>query len=166
MGCSLKRLETSPFCWRQFRRSVINRLSHAFPRTRNVFTNGALILTICSTCSFADEMISLGNFGETFFASCILRTCKALLRANLHISVFHACTLRQNVASVCTSTKASAPLLKNRKGCVCLLLFFHERESRTLERLSIFLECPIDFDDFQEQIWYSCNARHVCYWDH
>ena len=35
-------------------------------------------------------------------------------------------------------------------------------ESRTFERLSILLERAIDFHDFQEQVWYSCNGRHVC----
>ena len=36
------------------------------------------------------------------------------------------------------------------------------RESATFERLSIFLECPIDSDDFLEQIQYSRNGRHKC----
>ena len=36
-------------------------------------------------------------------------------------------------------------------------------ESGTFERLSIFPECPIDFDDFPEQIRYSRNGRHVCH---
>ena len=30
------------------------------------------------------------------------------------------------------------------------------------EKLPVFLECHIDFHDFQEQIWLSHNARHVC----
>ena len=67
MVCFLKRLETSPFCWSRFCRCVINRLGHAFPRTRNIFTNGAMILKIYLACSFTDAMFSSGNFGETSF---------------------------------------------------------------------------------------------------
>ena len=69
MGCILKRLETSPFCWRWFCRCAIIRLCHAFPWTWNIFTNGALIPTIYLACSFVDAMLCLRNFGETFFCS-------------------------------------------------------------------------------------------------
>ena len=116
-------------------RCTINRLSHTFPRTRNIFTNGALIPMIYSACSCMDSMFSFGNFGETFFfASCLLHKRRALLRANLHISVFRACTLRPKVALVSSGTKASATLRKNQKGHVCLLLFFHEWENPELFR--------------------------------
>ena len=27
---------------------------------------------------------------------------------------------------------------------------------------AVFLECSVDFDDFQEQAWKSHNGRHVC----
>ena len=141
-------------------RCAINRLGHAFPQTRNVFTNSALIPKIYLACSFADAMFSLGNFRETFFASCLSCTCRALPGAKLHISVFCACALCPKLASVRSGTKASATLWKNRKGQVCLMYFFSWiRESGTFERVSTFLERPIDF---QEQIQYSCNGRHAC----
>ena len=44
-------------------------LRNAFPLTQNGFANGALIPKLYSACSFADTMLSLGNFGETS-ASC------------------------------------------------------------------------------------------------
>ena len=34
-------------------------------------------------------------------------------------------------------------------------------ESRTFENLSVFLESPIDFDDFPEQLRWSRNGRHI-----
>ena len=65
-------------------------------------------------------------------------------------------------------TKASATLWKNWKDCLFwdLFLFSWMRESGTFERLSLFPERPIDFDDFPEQIRYSFNSRHVwaCFW--
>ena len=48
-----KCLERFPFPSRWFCRCVINRLSHAFHHTCNIFTNGALI-PICSAWSFAE----------------------------------------------------------------------------------------------------------------
>ena len=126
MVCFLKCLGMSPFCWRRFCRFMINTLSHAFPCTQNIFTNGALIPKIYSACSFTGPTFSSGNFGETSSASCLLPTCRAFPRANLHISVFCACTTHPKVASVSSGTKASATLRKNWKGCVCLLLSSHE----------------------------------------
>ena len=134
MGCFLKCLETSPFHWRRFCRCVINRLGHAFPQTRNIFTNGTLIPKIYTACSFADAMFSLWNFRKTFFASCLSRTRRALPKANLHISIFHACAMCPKVALVSSSTKTSATLGENRKGCVCLLLLFHEWQNLELLR--------------------------------
>ena len=98
MVCFLKCLETSPFRWRWFCRCAINRPCHAFPLTRKIFTNGALVPKIYSACSFVDAMFSSGNFRETFFASCLLCMHRALPRANLHISVFRACTTHLKVA--------------------------------------------------------------------
>ena len=158
MVCFLKRLETSPCRWRWFCSRTINRLCHAFPRTQNIFTNGALIPKIYSACSFADTMFFSGNFGETLLC---FTSFKALPRENLHILVFQACAPRPKVASVSSSTKASATFWKNRKGCVCL--FFHDRASGTFERLSIFPEHPINYSDFKEQIRHSRNGRYVCF---
>ena len=121
--CFLKHLEMSPFHWRRFCKFAINRLCHDFPWTRNFFTNGALIPKIYSTWSFADVMLSSGNF---FFASCLSRMQRALPRADLHISIFRACATCPNVALVSSSTNTSATLWENRKGSVCLLLLFHE----------------------------------------
>ena len=54
----LKRLKTSPFCWRWFCSCTINRLRHAFHCTRNISTNGALI-PIYWACSFTDALDKL-----------------------------------------------------------------------------------------------------------
>ena len=124
----LKHLETSPFCWRRFCRW------HAFPQTWNIFTNGTLIPKIYTACSFVDAMFSLGNSGETSFALRLSRRHRALPKANLHISIFHACATRPTVASVSSGTKASATPRENRKGCVCLLLLFHEWQNVELLR--------------------------------
>ena len=53
---------------------------------------------------------------------------------------------------------------KSERPYLFVVVFSWMTESRTFERLSVFLECPIDFDDFLEQIRYSCNGRHVCLW--
>ena len=158
VGCFLKCLETSPFCWRWFCMYAINRFGHAFLWTWNIFMNGTLILTIYSTCSFTDAMFSSGNFGETFFAPCLSHTRRALLRGNLHISVFRACTSCPKVASESSGTKASATLWKIQKGRV---FFAWMRKSGTFERLSVFPERAIDFHDFQKQVRWSRNSRHV-----
>ena len=89
--CFLKHLEMSPFHWRQFCRCTINRLSHTFPYIQNIFKNGALIPKIYSACSFMAPMFPLGNCEKTSSASCLSAQPRALLRANLHISVFCAC---------------------------------------------------------------------------
>ena len=80
----LKHLETSSFHWRWFCRCMINRLSHTFPRTQNIFTNGALIPKIYSACSFADAMFSLGNFGETS-SFLVFRACAEHFREQICI---------------------------------------------------------------------------------
>ena len=132
------------------------------PCTRTIFTNGALILKIYSACSFADAKFSSGNFEKTSSASCLSRTHRALLRANLHISVFHACTTHPKVALLSSCTKASTTLQGKSKRLYLLLLFLWTTESGTFKRQSIFPECAVDFHDFQEQIRYSHNGRHVC----
>ena len=83
----LKRLETSPFRREWFCRCAINRLSHAFRHTRNVFTNGALI-PIHSAYSFVET-------SEKLLLSCLSLTRRALSRVNLH----YFCLLRMCNAS-------------------------------------------------------------------
>ena len=146
MGCFLKRLETSPFHKKWFCMCTVNRLSHAFPHTWDIFTNGALILKIYSACSFANGMFSSGNFEGTSSASCLSRKHKAFLRANLYISVFRACTTLQKVASVSSSPKVSATLRKNRKGCVCCC--FHEWQNQELWEATCISGTPFWFSWF------------------
>ena len=147
----LKSLETSPFRWRWFCRCAINRLGHAFPNTQNVFTNGALI-PIYSACNFVEtleKLLLLHVFharAEHFWEYICI------------ISAFCACTMCQKVTSVSSSTNASATLVKNWKGSVCCCCFSWMAESGTFERLSIFLERAVDF---QEQIRKNHNGRHV-----
>ena len=52
---------------------------------------------------------------------------------------------------------------KPERLCLFVVVVSWMTESRTFERKSVFPEHPIDFDDFPEQIWYSCNGRHVWY---
>ena len=164
MGCFRKHLETSPFCWRRFCRCAINRLGHTFPQTRNVFTNGTLIAIIYLACSFADAMFSLGNSRENVFALCLSCMRRALPRVHLHISVFRTCASHPAVAPASSGTKVFSAVWKNQKGNVffCCRFFVNKRIRSFRARLSLFSECPFDFDDFLEQIRYSRNSRHVC----
>ena len=157
LGCFPKRLEMSPFPWRQFCRCTFNSLGHAFPQTQNVFTNGAMIPTIYLACCFADPMFSLEKL---FFAPCLSYICRALRRAKLHISLSHMCTRSKTGFSKFWHKSFGYSLKKSDKPCL-LFSFSWMRESRTFERLSIFLEHPVDFDDFPEQIRYSWNSRQV-----
>ena len=100
---------------------------------------------------------------KLFFASCLSCMRRALPRANLHISVYCACPPRPKVASVSSDTKALATLWKIWKGRVFFFFFSWMRESGTFERLSVFPERPIHFDDFLEQIRQSRNGRLVCH---
>ena len=73
----LKCLETYPFRWRWFCRCAINRLGHAFCRTRNIFTKGTLI-PIYSACSFAET-------SEKLLLLCVFHThARAFPRVNLY----------------------------------------------------------------------------------
>ena len=119
----------------EFCKCSINRLGHAFPWTRNIFTDGAPIPKIYSACSFTDAMFSSENFFFFFWAR-LSRMRRALPRANLHISIFHTRTKHPKVARLSSSTKASATLGEDQKGRVCLF--------------SVFPERPTDFDDFPE----------------
>ena len=122
-GCFLKHLEMSPFHWRWFCRYMINRLGHAFPRTRNIFANGALISTIYSPCSFADVMFSSGNFGQTFF--CFVSFVHLQSNSESKSTYFyHACATHPKVALVNSSTKALGYSWKKiRRPC---LFEFHK----------------------------------------
>ena len=154
MGGFLKRVETSSFCWRRFCRCVINRLSHALPRTWNVFTYDTLI-------------------HDLFILK--LRGCNVLfrkLRKNFFCFVSFAhmqSTSKRKSTYFCLSSKRTAS--KSGFGKFRHKSFGYSlekldspwmRESRTFERLSGFPEHPIDFDDFLEQIRYSRNGRNVC----
>ena len=92
--CFIKCLETFPFRWKQFCRCAINRLSHAFPNTWNIFTNSTLIYL---ACSFADAMFFSGNFRETSSAS-FLRTHAEHIRVIESKSAYF-CLLRMRNAS-------------------------------------------------------------------
>ena len=118
-------------------------LCHAFPKTQDFFS----IFFYKWRPDF-----SSANFRETSSVSCLLRMGRALLRANLHISVFRACATRPKVDSVGYSWK--------KIGKTAFVVSWMT-ESRTFARLFKFHECSIDFHDFQEQIQYSHNGRHV-----
>ena len=60
---------------------------------------------------------------KLFFASCLSHTRRALPRANLHISIFHARAMCPKVASVSSGTNASATLGEMGKAVfVCLFV--------------------------------------------
>ena len=130
---------------------------------KTFFTNGTLIQTIYSACSFADAMFSSGNFRETVFLLCVFGTRTMHLQEQ--ICIFLSFTMRTTSNSgfgKFQHKSFSNSLEKSERLCLFVLVFLWMRESGTLERLSIFLERPTDFDDFPEQILYSCNGRHVC----
>ena len=54
MVLCLERLKTSLFPWIWLGRCTIIGLSQTFPLTQNMFIDGALILKLCWSCSFAD----------------------------------------------------------------------------------------------------------------
>ena len=137
MVCFLKWLEMSPFRWRQFCRCATNRLGHAIPQTQNVFTNGAWFQR---SIQLAASWIRC-SLRETFFASCLSCTCRALPRANLHISVFCTCIMRPKVVSESSSTKASVTPCKNQKGCVCCYFCMNDRIRNFWEAICISGMC-------------------------
>ena len=149
----MSHLHWSPFC-----RCAINRLSHAFPCTQNVFTNGDQILKIYLACSFADAMFSLGNFRDTLSALCLSCTHMAFPRANLHISVFCTCVTHQKVASVSSCTKSFSYTHEKSER----LGFLAKDKVQNFERQSVLSKCAVDFHDFQERIRQSHNSLHVC----
>ena len=149
----------SPFHWRQFCRCMINRPSHAFPWTQNVFTNCSLILTIYSSCSFMDAMFSTGNFGETF--SCFMSFTHA-----------HSTSVGKS-AYLCfsrthTMSKSGFGKFQHKNFGYSLeklgspsLLLFHEWENPELLRGYLyFWNALLILKIFR--IWYSRNGRHVC----
>ena len=98
-------------------------------------------------------------------ALCLSHNCRALPRANLHISVFRACTMHPKVASVSSGTKALAALGgKSERLCLLFVSWMTESGSQNIWEAIRILEHPIDFHEFQEQIRYSHNSRHVCFW--
>ena len=97
---------------------------------------------------------------KLFFALSLFCMRRALLRVNLHILLLCMCTASK---SGCGKFRQKLQLLsgKIRKTVFVVLVFKSMRESRTFEKLAVFLEHPTDFDNFPEQIWYSQNGRHV-----
>ena len=75
-------------------------------------------------------------FGKLQRNFCFMSLCMcwALLRANLHISVFRASKTHPKVAMVSPDTKALAILGKNQKGCFLCVFFFHEWQNLELLR--------------------------------
>ena len=122
MGCFLEHLEM--YFFRRTRFHAISRLGCAFPRTRNIFTNGVLIPKIYLAYSFGDAIPSWETLEKLFYLVSFAHAEHFLQQ--ICIFVFCACTLHPKVASVRSGTKALATLWKNRKDCVCLLLFLHE----------------------------------------
>ena len=153
MVCFLKCLETSPFCGRWFCRCAINRLGHAFPWTRNIFTNGTLILKIYSACSFADTMFSSGNFGEIF--SCFMSFAHMQSTSKSKSAYFylsHIWNMSKMGFGKFQHKSFSSTWKKSERPCLFVVVVSWMTEYGTFEQLPLFPECSIDFDDLPEQI--------------
>ena len=114
---------------------------------------------------FADAMFFSETSRETSTTLCLSSMYRALPRTNTHTSVFRTCKQCQKVAMVssCTKTLAIPTRGKSERWCLMLSLFFGYFSTNdkiwNFEKLSVFLEYPIDF---QEWIWYSYDGRHEC----
>ena len=162
MGCFLKHLEMSPFFWRWFCRCAINRLSHAFPWTWNIFTNAALIPKICWLAASWVQCSLPKTSEKLFFLLHVFHVCMSTSKSkSAYFCLSHICTMSKSGFGKFQHKSFGYSLEKSERLCLFVVVFSWMRKSRTFERLSIFLECPIDFDDFPEQILYSCNGRHV-----
>ena len=139
----LECLETSPFRWRWFCRCKINRHGYAFRRTRNVFTNGAQFRSIW--------LAALWKSWRNFFCflSFMHEHSTSKSKSALFLSFMHAQRI-QKVTSLSSSTSALATLGKTWKGSVSCC-FSCMAETGTFEKLSIFPEHLIDFENFLEQ---------------
>ena len=122
--------------------------SHAFLHIWNVFINVALILKSYLAWSFVDVMFSSGNFGETSSASCLSCTCRALPRANLHISVLRTCPTPQKAVSESSGTNALATFRRNRKALFVFFLCFHAWQNPELWETICISRTPYWFSWF------------------
>ena len=86
--------------------------------------------------------------------------CRALPRTNLHISALCTGTMHQKVASGTRSFSYSQEKME-KAVCVCFLVCFFSWMTKfgTLRSDPFFFpECPTEFHDFQEGIWWNCNS--------
>ena len=90
------------------------------------------------------------NFRETSFALCLSHMCRALLRANLHISVFYACATRPKVASVSSSTKRFGYSLEKSER-LHLFVFSQMTKNATLKGYSYFPNALLIFIIFRNE---------------
>ena len=135
--CFLKHLEMSPFHWRWFFMCATNRLGHAFPWTRNLFTNSALIPKIYLACSFADATFPSGNFRETFF--CFMSFAHAQSTSESKSAYFRLsrmCTASQSGFGKFRYKSFSYPLEKSERPSFCVVVSW-TREFVNFERLSV-----------------------------
>ena len=157
MGCFLKCLEMSPFCWRWFCRCMINRLGRAFPQTQNIFdkwhpdSDDLFSLQLCR-CN-----VLFRKLRRNFLLLRVFRARAEHFQKQICIflSFAHAHRIKKWLWKV--RAQKLQLLSEKIKKAVFVFVFSWMRESRTLEWLSVYLECPIDFDDIREQIWYSHN---------
>ena len=149
--CFLKRLETSPFRWRRFCRCAINRLGHAvntkhFYEWRSDFKD-LFGLQLCG-CD-----VLLGKLWRNFL---LLHVFRARAEHFQSKSAYFYLSNRQNASKSGFGKfrHKSFSYSQGRSERLCLFVVVVSRmtESGTFERLPVFLESPIDFDDFLEQI--------------
>ena len=114
----LKCLETSPFCWRGFCRCAINRLGHAFCRTWNVFTNGALIPSI----RLAASQKLWRNFCFMSFVH-----AQSTSESKLELFVFRVCATRLKCDFAKFQHKSTSYSQEKSKRQSLLLFFMNDR---------------------------------------
>ena len=103
-------------------------------------------------------------FRETSEKLLLCAFCKCAKQFQEQICIFYFCLSRMRnmskIALVSSGTKLQL-LRKNQRGHVLGCFFFINDKIQNSERLSIFPECPLDFHDFQEQIRYIRNGKHI-----
>ena len=144
MVCFLERLETSPYHWRRFCRCTINRCSHAFAHTQSVFTTGALIPKIYSTCSFVEVTLSSGNF------FCFLSFTHAQSTSESKSEYFCLSHIHMSKSGFSKFWYKSFCSSQENLERLRLFIVFRNDKIQNFERLSVFPKRPTDFHDFQE----------------
>ena len=126
-----------------FCRCAIKRLGHAFrlPKCFHKWRPNS-IYSACSFTETLEKLLLLCAFPNTQSTS---KSKSALF------SVFRPCATCPKVTLVSSGTNTSATLRENREGSVCCCCFSRMTESRPFERLSVFLERTIDFQNFPEK---------------